>query len=100
MIPVAILTTSVADGDSENFDVADVDQATLTLAGAAAREKGKSGKIGTFEDVDGDGDMDLVVEFPTDELNLSPLDTIEVLDGNTFGDSAIHGTGPIVVVPP
>ncbi len=46
VIPVAILTTSVEDGDSIDFDAADVDQTTLTLAGAAAREKSKSGKIG------------------------------------------------------
>ena len=46
-IPVAILATPT-------FDVADVDQTTLTLEGAAARVKGNSGNVGSFEDVDFD----------------------------------------------
>ena len=74
-------------------------RSTLTLAGAAARVKGKSGNIGSFEDVDGDGDLDLVVQFTTADLNLTEGDAEAVLEGQTSGGTAIRGTDSIVVVP-
>jgi len=99
VIPVAILTTSVADGDLLDFDTVEVDQSSLTLAGSAARVKGKSGNVGSFEDVDGDGDLDLVVQFPTVDLDLTEADTESVLEGQTLDGTPIQGTDSIVVVP-
>ena len=42
VVSIAILTTSIADGDLVDFDAFDVDQTSLTLAGADARTKGKA----------------------------------------------------------
>jgi hypothetical protein len=56
VVPVAVLTT-------DNFDAATVDPATAQFAGAAP-ERWK------LEDVDDDGDDDLMFHFRTQELNL------------------------------
>jgi hypothetical protein len=56
VVPVAILTT-------EQFDAATVDPATAQFAGAAAQQW-------SLEDVDGDGDTDVIFHFRTQELNL------------------------------
>ena len=68
VLPVAVLTTSVADGDLTDFDAADVDPSSLTLAGAAPRMKGRSGRVGSLADIDGDGDLDLLLHFPIADL--------------------------------
>lgn len=54
VIPVAILTT-------DTFDASTVEPYSLSLDGANARVKGKSGNAGTLEDIDLDGDLDLVI---------------------------------------
>ncbi len=99
IIPVAILTTAVADGDDTDFDAMDVDPSTLSMAGASARTRGRSGRIGSFEDVDGDGDLDLVVQFYKDELDLFEEDTEAVLEGQTFDGTPIRGSDSIIVGP-
>ncbi len=98
-VRVAILTTSLADGDALDFDVMDVDQTTLYMAGAGARARGKSGRIGSFEDVDDDGDLDLVVQFYKAELDLFEDDTEAWLEGQTFDGTAFQGSDSIIVRP-
>ena len=70
VIPVAIFTTSLADGEDYDFDVNQIDLASLTLSGASVQTRGNSGKIGTFKDIDHDGDEDLLVHFHTNEMNI------------------------------
>jgi len=57
VVPVAVLTT-------DDFDAATVDPATALLAGAAASHW-------SLEDVDGDGDDDMIFHFRTQQLDLN-----------------------------
>jgi len=91
-VPVAILTTA-------DFDAALVDEFSLTLSGSAVRLKGKSDKAGSLEDVDGDGDLDLVVQFYIDELALEEGATEAVLEGLTVDGTPIIGRDSVRVVP-
>ncbi len=93
------LSTRVAAGDAVDFDAAEADQASLTLARASPRARGKSGNIGAFKDVDGDGDLDLVVPFPIADLNLSASDTTATLKGQTVAGEPLQGSDAVVVLP-
>jgi hypothetical protein len=61
VVPVAALTT-------EQFDAATIDPATARFAGAAPAQW-------SLEDVDGDGDNDVIFHFKTQELNLTEEST-------------------------
>ena len=84
-VPVAILTT-------DDFDAYDVDPDTVTFAGAnPLRWK--------MEDVDNDGDHDMLLHFKTQELNLTKDSTEAALKGETIGGIPITGTDSVIIVP-
>lgn len=91
VVPVAVLTTL-------DFDAATVDVSTLVFEGAYVNEKGKSGKFGSLSDIDSDGDLDLVLHFPTDGLILSPIATEATVQGATFDGIHIEGTDTVKVI--
>ncbi len=95
VIPVAILTTP-------EFDAATVDPAQVYLDGLGVAVRGRSDKLlASLEDVDGDGDLDLVVKIDTQ--NLEPgywQDGPVVLTGKTYDGQDIRGQDDIIIVPP
>jgi hypothetical protein len=84
-VPVAILTT-------DDFDAYDVDPVTCAFAGAdPLRWK--------MEDVDNDGDYDMLFHFKTRELQLIKISTEATLEGETYDETPIVGTDSVNIVP-
>ena len=92
-IAVAVLTT-------ENFDALTVDHTTVTFEGA--REIHVNRKTGEplrhVEDVDLDGDMDLVFHFRLRDTGLTCESTEAVLVGETYDGIPIEGTDSVRMV--
>jgi hypothetical protein len=95
VIPVAILTTSVADGDQLDFDATTVDP---TSAGFGPDSAMDNDGVGQIEDVDGDGDMDLVLHFRTEDTGIDCGDTEADLTGETYSGEVIVGSDSIRTV--
>ena len=91
-VPVAILSTAT-------FDATTVDPVTVTLASAPVKLKGKGTPMASFQDVNGDSRLDLVVHVDTQAFVLNASDTEAVLEGQISGGMAIRGSDSIRVVP-
>jgi len=89
VIPVAILTT-------DTFDATQVDPLTVAFGPIGASESHGRSHI---KDVDGDGDMDLVLHFNTQDTGIQCGDTDASLTGETFGGEPIAGIDSIRTVP-
>jgi len=93
-VPVAIL-------GSPTFDVTTVNPYSISLAGAAVNLKGKAQTPqASYEDVNGDGFMDLIVHVSTESLVVSEGDTEAILTGMTYDGIPISGKDSIRIVPP
>lgn len=69
----------------------DVDVNTVEFAGASPVRF-------SFEDVDLDGDIDLVFHFSTQDLQLTSSDTEATLTGETSGGIPFTGTDSVRIV--
>ncbi len=87
VIPVAVLT-------DPNFDATTVDVSTLVFGPAGAQPKHN----GHIEDVDGDGDDDLMLHFNTQDTGIQCGETEATLSGATLGGQAIKGSDSINTV--
>lgn len=85
VVPVAVMTT-------DDFDASTIDPETVLFAAVAAVRW-------TEEDVDFDGDLDLLFHFKTQELKLDKDSTVATLTGFTYDGQAIKGTGRVNIVP-
>ena len=99
-LPVAVLTT-------EDFEADAVDPTTVTLGDddgddtpVAAQKRGRL--MASLEDVDGDGDLDLMLHFETQALvangDLSSSTTQLCLNGQTFEGIGVHGCDAVRVL--
>jgi len=95
VIPVAILTTSMAAGESVDFDATTVDPTTV-LFGATGSEAAPVQSA--LEDVDLDGDTDMILHFDTQDTGIVCGDTSASLTGETFSGQAIEGSDSIKTV--
>ena len=88
VIPVAILTTP-------DFNATTVDPLSVEFGPQGALEAHGKGHI---EDVNGDGQPDLLLHFRTQDTGITCGDTEGVLTGETFAGQAIVGSDTIKTV--
>jgi CSLREA domain-containing protein len=85
VIPVAVLTTS-------GFNAATLDPATVLFAGASPVRWSQ-------QDVDHDGDMDLLFQFEVRKLQLTRTSIEASLTGKTYSGMQVMGTDKVRIVP-
>ncbi len=76
----------------DGFNGLTIDAATVTFAGANVL-------CSTSEDVNGDGRMDMVFHFNTEDLNLDFTSTVAILTGKTVDKKSISGEDSVNIVP-
>ncbi len=87
VIPVAILT-------SATFNASTVSPSTVKFGPSGASPRSP----GSLNDVDGDGDLDLVLHFDTQQTGIQCGQTQAKLTGKTFSGQDIEGSDSIVTV--
>ena len=85
VVPVVVWTT-------QDFDASTIDPDTVLFADAEPVRW-------TLDDVDYDGDLDLLLHFKTQDLNLTESSTEATLTGTTYGGQPIQGTDSVNIVP-
>lgn len=85
VIAAAVLT-------SKDFDALQVDTDTVQFGPAGAAKRHSQAHV---EDVDYDGDMDLLFHFLTPETNIQCGDTEAILSGKTWSGTAVSGTDSV-----
>ncbi len=92
-LPVAIISTSVANGDAEDFDATTVRPLSVTLdpGGAVPR-------AGRHDDFDADGDTDLELLFRTADLTLPCGRSLLTLNAETMTGRSVVAYGFVNVV--
>jgi regulation of enolase protein 1 (concanavalin A-like superfamily) len=92
LIPVAILSTP-------EFDALSVDHSSAVFEGAREAHLNHGVAARHEEDIDGDGDIDLLLHFRLRDTTLTCSSTVARLTGTTFGGIPILGTDAVTIVP-
>jgi hypothetical protein len=92
VIPVAIL-------GSAEFDVTQINPLTLLFAGLEMRMRGNKGPLYHYEDVNGDGHLDMVCQFEDDPTFWTPGDGEADITGQLDDGTEFKGTDSICIVP-
>ncbi len=92
VLPVAIYGTA-------DFDVTQIDLETLMLEGMGLRERGNSGKLGTYGDINGDSIDDLMLHFDMRDLDIEGLDNKFTLNGKLLDGVHLLGSDTVRMVP-
>ncbi len=91
-------TTPVAIFGTADFDAAQVDPATVTLAGAPVATNSQGKLRASVTDVDEDGLDDLVLHVVTARMTLAVGDTSATLTGQTYDGTPIEGSDKVTVI--
>lgn len=92
LVTVAILSTS-------SFNALDVDHTTVRFEGAAEKHSHQGNMTRHEQDVDNDGDMDLVFHFPFNQTTLECNSTAATLSGKTSSGQSFSGSDSVHMVP-
>ena len=68
------------------------------LQGAGPRARGKSGKVASFVDINGDSYLDLNLHFDLEEMDVSPDDTEFTLTGMLNDGTQVEGSDAISII--
>ena len=90
-------TVTVAVLGSATLDVRSIRPESLRLGGAPI-VKDATGATHSVRDVNGDGRLDLIVQFAAGQIQLSDADTSAVLEGTTVGGALLRGRDAIQTV--
>ncbi len=90
-VPVAIISKS-------DFDATQVNPISVTLAGASVKLKGKGTPMASFEDINNDNLMDVIVHVDTSTLQLSSSDIEAILEGETYDGKRFRGKDSVRIV--
>lgn len=103
VLAVAILTTSIADGDTVDFDATTVDTATIEFGDTRDGFVRVDALRTAVEDVDGDGDLDLIAHFSIREIRDNGAldeDSVDaILSADTLDGTEIIGIDSVQIVP-
>jgi hypothetical protein len=94
VIPVAILST-------DSFDATTVDPASVCFGDAddaSQRDCTEAHAKGHLDDVNGDGRLDLLLHFETQQTGIDPGDTTACLNGKTFTGTDVAGCDAITTL--
>jgi hypothetical protein len=101
VIPVAILSTSTAAGEAQDFDATTVIGSSVRFGPNRVEPLDNMADPAAvaehLRDVDGDGDMDFVFAFPKDGAGIG-LDDEVCITGSTTKGEIFRGCGPLRLV--
>ena len=94
LLHVAILTTHLSKGEAQDFDALQVDALSVRFGPDRADIVVRS--MSAQQDVDADGDTDLLLFFRPNRPGFGCGDTDATLEGRTKDGKAFHGFAPIL----